>query len=215
MSRSIRGQPYGVLRRETNIPVPDVYDFSGTRDNELNCPFTLMEYISWIPLMEAWFDEEVSPAEAEKRRTRALADLVAAIVQLDRYRFDQVGLAVFGADGRISGTDITNRMKPNATNDKIAESLPLLTPKLYVAWRLHEMDMSPDDPVRGAVNLLKMLLDWIPNPADNGKGPFVLAQMKIGANKILVGPDGAIQAILGWEAAEVIPRAIGNDAYPP
>ena len=204
-----------VLRRETSIPVPDVYDFNDTCDNELNCPFTLMEYITGVPLMETWFDTEASPAETKTRRTRALTDLAAAMVQLDRYRFDHSGMAVFDTDGRISGTAFPKPTRLDITPEEVSDLTAQFTPQLYYIWRLNGLDAPRDNLGHGAMKLLKMLFEWIPTPADDGKGPFVLAQMLIKGNKILVGPDGAVQAILGWDYAEAVPRAIGNDAYPP
>ncbi|PLN79791.1 hypothetical protein BDW42DRAFT_186504 [Aspergillus taichungensis] len=160
-----------VLRRETSIPVPDVYDFNETCDNELNCPFTRMEYITGVTLMQLWFDPKASPEEAKTRRTRALTDLAAAMVQLDRYRFDQAGAALFGDDGRISGTEFPDSGTLNIPPEAIPDLTARLTPKLYCILRLNGLELPPDGPVPGPMQLLTMLFDWMPTPEDDGKGP--------------------------------------------
>ncbi len=49
-----------LIRRETTIPVPEVYAFDTTLENELGCPFILMELKYGKLLQDVWFDQEIS-----------------------------------------------------------------------------------------------------------------------------------------------------------
>lgn len=53
-------QTMRLIKRETSVPVPEVYAFDATISNELGCPYILMEMIHGKPLYEVWFDEDVS-----------------------------------------------------------------------------------------------------------------------------------------------------------
>jgi hypothetical protein len=41
-----------LLRRETTIPLPQIFTFDNSCDNKLNCPFILMNFISGKPLYD-------------------------------------------------------------------------------------------------------------------------------------------------------------------
>ena len=54
-----------LLKRETTIPVPDVFDFSSTTPNCLRCPYIIMSFISGMPLYEIWFGQRYNGASPE------------------------------------------------------------------------------------------------------------------------------------------------------
>lgn len=49
-----------LIRRETTIPLPEVYAFDTSLENELGCPLILMELIHGKPLFDVWFNQSVS-----------------------------------------------------------------------------------------------------------------------------------------------------------
>ena len=51
------------LHRETTIPLPKIHAFDSTVDNDLGCPFVLMEKVEGRPLYNGWFDTKSSPAK--------------------------------------------------------------------------------------------------------------------------------------------------------
>lgn len=83
------------LQKKTTIPIPDVFSFSDSCDNELNCPFILMKYIDGKPLYDIWFDKTQPNDVTEARRTKCLQGLAAAMVQLSQVSFEQAGSPSF------------------------------------------------------------------------------------------------------------------------
>lgn len=69
-----------LIKRETTVPIPEVYSFNTSTHNNLGCPFILMEYIEAVPLHEIWFEESSSTAVIEPRQAQILQDLAAAVV---------------------------------------------------------------------------------------------------------------------------------------
>jgi hypothetical protein len=51
-----------LLRRETTIPLPEVFAFNTTCNHDLNCPFILIDFVSGKSLYHCWFDK-TSPKE--------------------------------------------------------------------------------------------------------------------------------------------------------
>ena len=107
------------LASETTIRVPTVYAFESSLDNEVRCPFILMECIDGVPLHHAWFDEDV-PKELLKRfRARALRGLAAAMLQLKAYSFPHSGSPTFGEAGNIVDISPSRIYDCSAMYDKL------------------------------------------------------------------------------------------------
>lgn len=101
-ARSLRSEALAMrmIKRETTVPIPEMYRFDDTLDNELRCPFILMEYIDGRPLYEVWYDQNVDPEVLEQRRCRALDDVARAMLQLNKYSFSRGGDLLFDASGK-------------------------------------------------------------------------------------------------------------------
>lgn len=59
-------QTMRLIRRKTTIPIPEVYAFNASINNELGCPFILMEKVPGENLYRGWFDDEISDAKREQ-----------------------------------------------------------------------------------------------------------------------------------------------------
>jgi hypothetical protein len=83
-----------LLKHETKIPLPDVFDFSSTIENELRCPYIIMSFIRGVSLYDVWFERNPgNPDVVRDRRTRALKGVAAATVQLENFRSKEVELS--------------------------------------------------------------------------------------------------------------------------
>ena len=58
-------QTMRLIGRETSVPVPEIFAFDSTVDNQLGCPFILMELMPGEPLFYGWYNEKVSDAKRE------------------------------------------------------------------------------------------------------------------------------------------------------
>lgn len=126
-----------MLRRETSIPVPIVYAFDTSSNNDLLTPFILMEKLDGRPLYHLWFDSEVPKARLEHFRIKALQSLAGAMVQLNKFTLNTGGSLVFNPDGTpvglggakvVDGVAIFNKARASqvhqTTSDKGDESNP-------------------------------------------------------------------------------------------
>lgn len=56
-------QTMRMIRRETSIPVPEVFAFDSSLDNELRCPFILMKKTRGRSMFHGWYDDDSSQAK--------------------------------------------------------------------------------------------------------------------------------------------------------
>jgi len=128
-AKSLRSeaQTMNLFRQGTTIPVPKVYAFDSSIDNELECPFILMEKVKGKPVSHGWFDDEMSPAKRKRKipqsasfennradnegflgeqfRARCLQGVAAAMAQLNKFAFNKCGSLTFDKEGNASDID--------------------------------------------------------------------------------------------------------------
>ncbi len=105
-----------LLRRETTIPIPEVFSFDASFDNEINCPFILMEYVQGVQLSDCWFNDTASKADLERRRARILQDLAPVMLQMNRFKYFQGGSPLYDKNGSPTGVG------PMASQDVISST---------------------------------------------------------------------------------------------
>ena len=67
-----------MIQQITTIPVPTVHHFDASLDNEIGCPYILMDFLGGKPLWQGWFDQNASRSALEQFRARALQTIAAA-----------------------------------------------------------------------------------------------------------------------------------------
>lgn len=214
-----------LIKRETTIPIPEVYSFNASSHNDLGCPFILMEYIEAVPLYEIWFDKTSSEAVMEQRRARLLQDLATAIVQLNRFACRQGGRLLFDGEGHPTSVGPMRKLDVSSMLDRqrigdldesfvFCEFGPFVDSKAYLLCMLDRRPPPPDQFGRGIYKLLRLFIDWFPS-ADYAPEPeFVLSHPDFDIQNILVSPEGELQGIIDWDGVGTVPRCIGNERYP-
>lgn len=233
-ARSIRSEALTMryLQKRTTIPIPDVFSFSKSCDNELNCPFILMKYIDGKPLYDIWFDKTQPKDIIEARRTKCLQGLVAAMVQLSQFSFEQAGSLSFRElddDVDIDPLEIgplrlidNSAMLEHINDDDYdgfpiyLEAGPFQDPKGYFTALLDDREKNlTTDFTQGQLILVRMLLGWIPEPdLRNQCKSFVLAHPDLDIQNVLVAEDGTLQGIMDWDGVCSVPRSVENERFP-
>ena len=214
-----------MIKSATTIPVPGVYAFDASLDNELRMPFILMEQIDGISLDKGWFNEGCSKAQLEKFRARALQSLVSAMAQLNRFMLDRGGSIVFNSEGKAVGVGGAKVLDANAAwyredddpdeNDISCEKGPFTDPKSSLLFMLNRRPFQTNDNayVKGIYKLLRMLIDWA-YERDNHKPRFVLSHPDFDMQNVLVAQDGTLRGLIDWDGVAAVPREVGAAQYP-
>lgn len=223
-------QTMKLLKRETTIPLPEVYAFDASAENEINCAYILMGYIDGVPLHERWLDKTLSMESLAAIRAKALFEIAAAMVQLNRFTYSKGGSPVF--DHENTAVDVGRVRKPDlqAEKDRInsedpdtspiyCEVGPFTEPKSHLLamldWGKQELE---DDYTRGLDKLLRFFIECIPydvcSAEEIGVTDFVLAHPDLAFQNILVAEDGKLRGIIDWDGVAAVPRCVGNLSYP-
>ena len=158
-----------MIKKATTIPVPVIYAFDASLDNELHVPFILMERIDGMPLYRGWFNEDGRPkAQLEKFRARALQSLATAMAQLNHFMLDHGGSLVFDSEGKaisVAGAKISdaNAMWYSKNDhDVFCEKGPFTDPKAALLFMLDRRPSRPEDDVylKGVDVLLRTFIEW-------------------------------------------------------
>ncbi len=214
-----------LIKRETTLPIPEVYSFDASTHNDLGCPFILMEYIEAVPLYEFWFEETSSKAVMEQRRARILQDLAAAVVQLNQFAYRQGGRLLFDDEGSPTSVgpmrklEVLSMLDRQRTGDLdvsfiFCELGPFTDSKAFLLCMLNRRLPPPDQFGLGIYKLLRLFIDWFPY-ADYALEPeFVLSHPDLNIQNILVSPEGELRGIVDWDGVGTVPRCVGNERYP-
>lgn len=210
------------IQHETKVPVPTVYDFSPYLENQVGCPYILMEFVQGKPLHRVWFDEDRSVAALEHVRTRILQGIATAMAELSRPRFGQAGSLSFDDAGKLLGIkaaravdavtmleepatpkSANNSDKPGRADDIFCEKGPLDTAVSSILFgldrRLALVKLNMHD--RGLDKCLRLYTQWAIEHSEVKAGEeeqFVLGHPDLDTQNIFVLEDGTLSAIIDW-----------------
>ena len=214
-----------MLKRATTIPVPTIYSFNASLDNEIGCPYILMEFLKGRPLYEGWFDPEASSAKLEQFRARALQTVAAAMVQLIEFTLHSGGALRFNSADEPVGVvgakvpDINayyDGVDPNSCpeHDVWCRKGPTADPSDYLLFSLNRRGYQEGDSEysRGVYESTRLFAKWALDLSQKmyPQGPhFVLAHPDLDLQNILVLEDGTLTGILDWDGVAAVPLTVG------
>lgn len=218
------------LKRETTIPIPEIYSFDASIDNELNCPYILMEFIHGVSLCESWFKPCSSLVSIEQFRANVLKDVAAAMVQLNKFRYNQSGSLNFDDHCNVTGigpakvVDGPAHLKSLLNDDGIYSGFffqngPFEDPRLcflsalerHAKPKISQLDVKFS---LGITALLRLFISWVPFDRDTEDPGFVLKHPDLDAQNVLVSEEGYLRGIIDWDGVAAVPRYIGCEQYP-
>ena len=214
-----------LVRSKTTIPVPEVFSYRSTIENELNCPFILMEFIEGISLHEFWFDTSFPLEEIERRRIQALGGVASVILQLNQFRFHEGGSIVFqqGGDPKIGPVQYEDQQamldRPQNREDEDETPIffsagPFQNQKEFFTCQLDRRHVPEDKFSRGFHKLLQLFISWIPYTDHVNQPSFVLAHPDFDIQNFIVSPEGRLRGVIDWDGVGAIPDCLGNERYP-
>ena len=216
-----------LIKRETTIPVPEVYAFDASLENELGCPFILMEHLHGKPLHDVWFAQGISLALREQIRIRALHGIAEAMAQLNTLTFSQGGSLLFDAKGDVVGmvptnivdleTQIANMRSTDYDNTMaFCQTGPFSDPGSYLLSLLDSREGKRERGIveQGAYKLLRLFIEWSLMDTSGQEKPFVLAHPDLDSQNILVNDDGSLSGIIDWDWIAAVPHCVGPHSLP-
>jgi len=204
------------LKEQTKIPLPEVYDFNATLDNELKCPYIMMEWLSGEALMPHWdrYAKKHELFQDDRTRTQLLIDIASAVVQLDRFQFNTCGAPSFDAAGRFSGIGpvITRDLGPETIHamPDLIDVVPFSKGSQYFSWKIDVWGKEDDSIYKNAhQDLFKAMLSWMDEEAGQD-AKFVFSHIDLGPQNVLVDSVGRFCGLIDFDGVTAVPRCLGN-----
>ena len=220
----------------TDVPAPLVAGYSATLDNEFGFPYVVMKELPGKTACELWYDEhaEMPSPETEKKRLNFLHSLAGHMTELNKLRFDQVGMPQFNprAEDFENYDDIEDERLPVSKwfvwpfydTFRAVERGPFASTQAYVHAGRNESNL-PSDPEKGKmlseaqIELLgtSKFLDIVfshPVFQTTPKDTFALRHSDLDTQNILIDDTGNITGILDWDASLAMPRCVGHASVP-
>ncbi|KAK4106969.1 hypothetical protein N658DRAFT_37072 [Parathielavia hyrcaniae] len=217
-------QTMQLIRKHTSIPVPDVFGYSTTLDNDLGCPHIWLSFIDGVSLDDFWFAEpqDMSEEDRHRRRTRVLRSVASAMVQLSKFSFNEGGQLVFESDGRLSGVarrreldviECERRLEHGEYMPAYFSSGPYKTAGQFYTSSLHRQ--VPDSEfLLGQRRLLHFFLVCVDDFFTADRQSFVVTHPDLDLQNFIVSPQGDLVGIIDWDGVGAWPKSLGNLRYP-
>jgi hypothetical protein len=91
-----------LIRNKTNIPVPEIFAYDTTANNEIGAPYICMSFIPGKRVSEIWFKDPTSGAlSREEFRLRILTDMAQTMTQFSSLTFDKIGSIMEDGSGSM------------------------------------------------------------------------------------------------------------------
>ena len=216
------------LRHNTSIPIPEIYGFDETTDNEIGVPYVLMEFVDGFSVDELWFDD-TGPTPLDVRRIRILETLAQAMSELSKFQFDKIGSLQFESNSFLSPITIGEFNVPDEAADledmkngvdrgpHFRKIGPFDSSCAYFEALLSMQKTPQDQFTIGLHQLLRMMIRCLPpsiTAEQTDRESFVFAHPDLDVQNVLVSEDGTLTGLIDWDNVHTVPRCIGYSRYP-
>ncbi|KAJ0123844.1 uncharacterized protein J7T55_012314 [Diaporthe amygdali] len=198
------------IKEHTGIPVPEVFHFDTTANNEIGAPYIAMSYISGRTVSRLWFDAS-GPTPLEERRQTILKQLAQTMSQLNKLRFDKIGSLVPSSQG--SDYELGPCYEWDEAEDEsisITSSGPFLTTKSF----LEKFWAPTNEQSEYAVGAAKVLEEMLPFLPQSTESTYVLALPDFDSQNIMADDQGNITGLIDWDNVQTVPGFMGCLRYP-
>lgn len=198
-----------LIKSQTTIPVPEIYGFDTTCNNEIGAPYICMSFMPGVPVSTAWFDDLDYP-RLEARRLRILTSLSRALAQLSKFSFKKIG-SLQGKEEPFSIGPCHDWRENDDDTLSVVASGPYDTTSAY----LQENFATREKNNEWSIAESKILDAVIPClPTGYQREDFVLSVPDLDSQNILVDGDDNVTGIIDWDHVQTLPRFIGYCRFP-
>lgn len=196
------------IRKHTSAPVPQVYQFDTTANNEIHAPYIAMGYVSGRTVSRLWFDTS-GPTPLESRRQRVLAQLAKAMSQLQKLHFENIGSLLPSSQG--GGNCIGSCYDWDEAEDgtiSVTSSGPFSTTESFLQNFWAPANEKSEYAI-GAAKVLEAMLPHLPHTSE-----YVLAMPDFDSQNVMADEEGNITGLIDWDNVQTVPSFIGCLRYP-
>ncbi|KEZ39514.1 Protein kinase-like domain [Scedosporium apiospermum] len=192
------------FRRETSIPVPEVFDYNTSRENDAGAPYILMEYIHGNVALELRQAKSCAPQlfgtpEQDRKFREQMAQIQATAAS---FKFPQIGSLYYNkeTDDFYIGPEPQTGKGPWASSTEYYDDL---------VNHLLKGTIKKDDLKQNQSFMVPTILNHLMRLYGEEKtGPFRLTNRYFGAHNILVNDDFDIIGLIDFDGVMSAPLEV-------
>ncbi|SPJ82283.1 uncharacterized protein FTOL_09688 [Fusarium torulosum] len=201
-----------LVRQKTKAPVPEIYDWDPTNNNEIGAPFICMAFLPGETVSHVWFDQSNGTEAREELRLNILKSLSNIMAQFDSISFDKIGSITAAEDGSFSLGPIYHWLENDDGSIQVTADRTYFSTMEFLACNMRFKDAK--DSVWGRAES-KMLETLIQNSPDlDSYSRFVLCPPDFDSQNVLVDDKGNVTGIIDWDLCRTMPPHLGYASYP-
>ncbi|KAL6819535.1 phosphotransferase enzyme family domain-containing protein [Trichoderma sp. SZMC 28015] len=183
------------VRENTSIPVPKVFGFDDSNDNEIGFEWILMEYMQGASARKRW-------------RSMSMEQKVALTERFAVFQFELSGFekqeSVFKGIGTLDSPEIDLQVNSKASQSTAAPGR-LVSTEFFMEKSEDEDDIEDAEDILPVAQSLLALLPKIFPPGLTRSESSALQHHDLNLNNILVNEQGEVTAVLDWECVSALP----------
>ncbi|KAF7299134.1 APH domain-containing protein [Mycena indigotica] len=201
------------IRATTTIPIPEVYHFDVTDNNELSAPYIAMAYIPGVSVAKMWFNDDES---IEEKRLKILSQLAGFSCQLRELRFEAIGslLPPLPSDSRMSSIGPCfswEEPEEDPDNVGVISYGPFSTSDSWLEHIWAPILRNPKSHYdRACVKIIETMLPHLPQTAPH----YTLTMPDFDSQNVMVDGEGNITGLIDWDNARTKPDYLGFARFP-
>ncbi|EWZ39261.1 hypothetical protein FOCG_09000 [Fusarium oxysporum f. sp. radicis-lycopersici 26381] len=199
------------IRQQTGAPVPEVYSWDPTNDNEVGAPFICMSFLAGETASRVWFKDSINAEEREEVRLNILTSLANIMAKFSSMSFDKIGSIMQAEDGSIFLGPVLDWDEQDDGSVQVKAGRTYFSAVEYLACH---MDTKEERTAwdRADNKLTKTLLTLWPDLDSHSR--FVLCPPDFDSQNILVDDKGDVTGIIDWDLCQTMPPHQGYASYP-
>ncbi|KAH7264790.1 kinase-like domain-containing protein [Fusarium redolens] len=199
------------IKEQTGAPVPEVYSWDPTNNNEIGAPFICMSFVTGETVSSVWFKDSMDAEAREQFRLNILTSIAAIMAKFSSMTFDKIGSLMQAEDGSIFVGPVFE------WDEKDDGSVHAKAGRTYFStdeFMACSMEPATRDNVWGyaEAKVLKILLEN--SPLLHSHSHFVLCPPDFDSQNVLVDEEGKVTGFIDWDHCQTVPRHLGYAAYP-
>ncbi|KAF9767753.1 hypothetical protein IL306_015042 [Fusarium sp. DS 682] len=200
------------IREQTGAPVPEVYSWDPTNNNEISAPFICMSFVTGETVSSVWFNDSIDAEAREQLRLNILTSLSAIMAKFSSISFDKIGSIMQAEDGEIFLGPLYDWVENDDGSLHAKAVRTYFSAEEFLACN---METRTDDSVwdRAEAKMIEAVLEHAPFLLQS-QSRFVLCPPDFDSQNVLVDEEGNVTGIIDWDHCQTVPPHLGYAAYP-
>ncbi|KAF5538846.1 altered inheritance of mitochondria 9 mitochondrial [Fusarium mexicanum] len=200
------------IKEQTGAPVPEVYSWDPTNNNEISAPFICMSFVTGETVSSVWFKDSMDESAREQFRLNVLTSTAAIMAKFSTMTFDKIGSLMQAEDGSIFVGPVFEWDENDDGSVHAKATRTYFSTDEFMACSIAPSTKDDNSWGRAEDKLLKVLLENAPFLRSHSH--FVLCPPDFDSQNVLVDEQGNVIGLIDWDHCQTVPPQLGYACYP-